>query len=151
MTVKPWTQPPGFEVAPVEKAHVILEARDNGTPAITRYRRVIVEVATDGGRVNGTACPKIQVMPEPEGIDFATGVEVSDGSWSTAHSELGSLLDNPATRAIVARHLPVALETASAAVQARNMTLKVLKAFVPGVTDEVLAKIDAELKLVPKP
>jgi hypothetical protein len=151
VTVKPWTSPPGFDLLPVERAHVILEVSDNGTPAVTRYRRVMLDVPTDGRRVNGKVCPKIAVMPEPEGIEFATGAEVPPPGWTTSHSDIGSLLDNPQTRAIVARHLPVVVETGSAAVQARNMTIRALKAFVPGITDELLAKIDAELKLVPKP
>ena len=150
VTIKPWTQPAGFPLAPIERAHIILEAQDTAANPVVRYRRVVFEIPTDGRSVNGQACPKIETAPESEELPFATGAVTDPGGWSTMHSDIGSLLDNPATRAVVVRHLPAIADSSSAAVQARNMTLRALRVFVPDVTDEVLARIDAELKLIPK-
>jgi para-nitrobenzyl esterase len=71
--------------------------------------------------------------------------------YSTARSTLGELVDNPATRAILARYLPEIVNSPHLN-QARRLTLKGMQPLAPDLlTDEKLAKIDEELSKVPPP
>jgi para-nitrobenzyl esterase len=66
------------------------------------------------------------------------------GKMTTATTPLGDLLDNPASKAVLVKYVPV-LTQGGQADQARPMTLKSLQQFMPNLSDDVLAKIDAEL------
>lgn len=71
--------------------------------------------------------------------------------YSTAGSTIGALLDNPATKAILAKYMPEVLADPRLP-QALDMTLKQAQPYGPEViTDEKLAKMDEELKAVPAP
>jgi len=63
---------------------------------------------------------------------------------TTAATTLGELLDNPGSKAVLAKYAP-ALTQGGPVDQARPMTLKALQQYMPDLTDEVLGKIDAEL------
>lgn len=73
-----------------------------------------------------------------------TAAPVSKTSYSTTDTELGIILDDPAARAIVEKHIP-GLTTNDQVDMARAMTLKDIQAFSPDViTDAKLAAIDAD-------
>jgi para-nitrobenzyl esterase len=65
--------------------------------------------------------------------------------YSTAETEIGTLLDDPAARAIVDKHLP-GFSSGDQINMARGMTLKAIQPFAGDtITDAVLAAIDADL------
>jgi para-nitrobenzyl esterase len=62
---------------------------------------------------------------------------------------MGDILDDPAAKAIVARHLP-ALTNNDQVAAMRTLTLRNLQAFVPQlITDSALAAIDDEFSKLP--
>lgn len=67
---------------------------------------------------------------------------------STAATPLGDLLDNPATRAVLDKHVPEMVSSPQIDM-ARGMTLKSLQPYAPNLTDEKLAAIDADLAMLP--
>ena len=69
--------------------------------------------------------------------------------YSAAETELGVLLDNPATKAIVEKHIP-GMTSNDQIDMARGMSLKTMQQYAPDeVTDERLAAIDADLAKLP--
>jgi len=63
----------------------------------------------------------------------------------SSDSTVGDLLDNPAAKAILIKHVP-ALKDNDQIDQARPMTLRALQAYAPDTfTDKVYADIDADL------
>jgi len=72
-------------------------------------------------------------------------------TFGTATTTLGTLLDNPATAPIVLKYLPNIAANAHIDI-ARTLTLKQIQAYAPDrLTDDMLAKIDADLAQVPAP
>lgn len=70
-------------------------------------------------------------------------------AFSTGESTVGALLDNPKTKAVLDKLVP-ALATNPQIEMARGFTLKQIQQFAPDqLTDDLLAKIDAELAAVP--
>ena len=66
-------------------------------------------------------------------------------AYTTADTDIGTLLDDPAAKAIVEKYIP-GLTTNPQVDMARAMTLKAVQAYAPDeVTDDRLAKIDADL------
>ena len=66
-------------------------------------------------------------------------------------SPVGELLDYPAAKAVLIKHLP-ALGADDQIEQARGLTLRSLQDFAPDAfTDAVLAAIDADLHKLPPP
>ena len=66
--------------------------------------------------------------------------------YSTTETDIGTLLDNESTKAILEKHIP-GMTTGSQIDMARAFTLKDIQQYAADqVTDEVLAKIDAEFK-----
>ncbi len=71
--------------------------------------------------------------------------------YTTEDSTIGDLLDNPATKAVLAKHLPEVVN-GEGINQARGMTLPAIQQFSQGkITDEALAAIDKELATIPAP
>ena len=71
-------------------------------------------------------------------------------AYTTAETNIGVLLDDPAAKEVIVKHLP-GLAASPQIEMARGMTLKATQQFAPSmVTDEVLAKIDADLAKLPK-
>lgn len=65
--------------------------------------------------------------------------------YTTADTEIGTLLDDPAAKAIIAKHIPGMVDNDQIEM-ARSMTLKTIQQYAPDdVTDERLAAIDADL------
>ncbi|RZI76943.1 MAG: hypothetical protein EOP13_00175 [Pseudomonas sp.] len=70
--------------------------------------------------------------------------------FSVETTDLGTLLDNPAAKAVLAKHLPGLIENEQIQM-ARAMTLKQLQQFAgDAVTDEKLAAVQADLAKLPK-
>jgi para-nitrobenzyl esterase len=68
--------------------------------------------------------------------------------YSTTTTEIGTLLDNPETKAIIEKHIP-GMTTNDQVEMARAMTLKDIQQYSPeAITDKVLAAIDADLAKV---
>lgn len=71
--------------------------------------------------------------------------------YTTEDSTVGDLLDNPATKAILAKHVPAIVQNDQIQ-QARGMTLKALQQYADdSLNDQVLAAIDKDLAAVPAP
>jgi len=71
-------------------------------------------------------------------------------TYTTADTELGVLLDNPAAKAIVEKNIP-GMTTNEQVDMARGMTLKAIQQYAPdSVTDARLAAIDADLAKLSK-
>lgn len=73
------------------------------------------------------------------------------GHYTTATTPIGTLLDDPAAKAILVKYIPATVNNPQIDM-ARGMTLKDTQQYAPDtMTDDTLAKIDADLaKLPPK-
>ncbi len=70
-------------------------------------------------------------------------------AFSVDDTDIGTLLDNPATRAVIDKLLP-GLSTNPQIDMARAMTLKQVQGYAPDkIKDEALVKVDAELAKIP--
>lgn len=66
-------------------------------------------------------------------------------AYSTASTEIGTLLDDPAAKAVLEKHIP-GMTTSDQVDMARAMTLKDIQQYSPDViTDKVLADLDTDL------
>jgi hypothetical protein len=81
----------------------------------------------------------------------APPASASAAHYSTATTDIGALIDDPAAHAIVDKYLPGVL-SGDRIDMARSMTLKAIQPYSGDkITDKALADIDAELaKLPPK-
>jgi len=72
--------------------------------------------------------------------------------YSTADTELGTLLDDPAAKAVLDKDIP-GLTSNDQVDMARGMTLKAMQQYAPDtLTDATLAKVDVDLaKVTPTP
>ena len=71
------------------------------------------------------------------------------GQYSTSTTEIGTLLDDPAAKAVLEKHVP-GMTTNEQIDMARAMTLKDIQQYSPDqVTDALLAAIDADLAKLP--
>lgn len=69
--------------------------------------------------------------------------------YTTADTDIGTLLDDPAARAIVDKYIP-GFSSGDQINMARAMTLKSIQQYAPDkFTDQVLASIDADLAKLP--
>jgi hypothetical protein len=76
---------------------------------------------------------------------------VAKAYYTVDESTLGELMDNPATKAILVKYLPQMMANEGIS-QAAGLTLRGLQQYASEVlTDDVLKKIDAELRTVPAP
>lgn len=79
----------------------------------------------------------------------AAPAAAASAHYSTADTTVGQILDDPAAKAVVDKHLP-GLLAGEQIDMAREMTLKTLQQFAPDrVTDEALANIDADFVKLP--
>ena len=70
--------------------------------------------------------------------------------YTTSDTEIGTLLDDPAAKAIIEKNIP-GFTTNDQVDMARAMTLKAVQQYSPdAVTDAKLATIDAEFAKLPK-
>lgn len=69
--------------------------------------------------------------------------------YTVADTDVGTLLDNPATKAILVKYLPEMINSPQIDM-ARSMTLKTMQTYAPDkLSDDTLVKIDADLAKVP--
>jgi hypothetical protein len=69
--------------------------------------------------------------------------------YTTGATDIGTLLDDPAAREVIDKHLP-GFSSGDQINMARALTLKSLQQYVPDrFTDQVLAEIDADLAKLP--
>lgn len=68
--------------------------------------------------------------------------------YTTENTEIGALLDDPAAKAVLAKHIPNVVSNPGIE-QARGMTLKQVQQYSPDLTDKALADIDADLAKLP--
>lgn len=88
--------------------------------------------------------------PAPEGRAAAP----ANARYSTASSQLLTLLANPAAKAVLVKHIPQLVEKEDVVERAGGMTLKEIqdatKNYAPDMlSDKVLAEIDTDLALIP--
>ena len=69
--------------------------------------------------------------------------------FSVATSTIGDLLDNPGAHAVFAKYLPDVVSNPQLD-QGRGMTLPEIVQYVPDLTPDKLAAIDADLKALPQ-
>lgn len=66
-------------------------------------------------------------------------------AYTTADTDIGTLLDDPAAKAVVDKYIP-GFSAGENVDMARSMTLKAIQQFAPDmVTDKALADIDTDL------
>lgn len=69
--------------------------------------------------------------------------------YSTSSTEIGTLLDDPAAKALIEKNIP-GMTTNDQIDMARGMTLKDIQQYSPdSITDKVLANLDAEFAKIP--
>ncbi len=75
-------------------------------------------------------------------------VAAAAAKFNTTDTDLGTLLDNAATKAVLMKHIPEMVSNAQIDM-ARSMTLKQLQSYAgEALTDAKLASIDADLAAV---
>lgn len=80
---------------------------------------------------------------------IAAPAYAAEAKYTTAETQIGTLLDNAETKAVLDKHIPTFASNPQIGM-ARAMTLKQIQGFAgDGLSDEVLAKIDADLAKVP--
>lgn len=77
--------------------------------------------------------------------ETGSSTESAKPQYSTGDTDIGTLLDNPATKAVLDKHVP-ALAANPQIAMARAMTLRQIQGFASDMlTDEILASIDTDL------
>ena len=70
-------------------------------------------------------------------------------AFTTADTDIGTLMDNPATKAVLQKYIPTVIANPQFDM-ARSMTLKQIQSYAADqLPDDTLAKIDADLAKVP--
>ncbi|MEO6716069.1 MAG: hypothetical protein ABIM50_02315 [Novosphingobium sp.] len=81
-------------------------------------------------------------------VDPPAAVAPAVHKMSTADTTIGDLLDNPAAKAVLMKHVP-AMASNSQIEMARSMTLKQIQPMAgDALSDELLAKIDMDLAAI---
>jgi len=79
----------------------------------------------------------------------ATATATAPRHYTSADTDIGTLLDDPAAKALLAKHFPEMLK-GDQIEQARSMTLKEVQPYAADmVTDAALASLDADLAKLP--
>jgi para-nitrobenzyl esterase len=78
-----------------------------------------------------------------------TAAAPAAAQYTTADTDVGTLLDDPAARAVLDKHVP-SISKSENIDMARSMTLKAMQQFAADVlTDDVLKAIDTDLAKLP--
>lgn len=92
--------------------------------------------------LGGTAAFAVEAADAP--------AEAPAPKYTTTDTEIGTLLDDPAAKAILVKYLPAVVESEQIEM-ARFLTLRAIQPYAPDdVTDEQLNEIDAELAKLPQ-
>ncbi len=91
-----------------------------------------------------------QTAPAPAATPAAPAASsATAGHYSTSTTEIGVLLDDPAARALLDKHVP-GMTTNEQVDMARSMTMKDIQQYSPDtITDKVLAALDADFAKLP--
>lgn len=88
-------------------------------------------------------------LAQAPATQVATATDASAAPYSVAKTDLGTLLDNPAAKAVLAKHVPELVQNDQIDM-ARGMTLADVKQYAPDMlTEKALADIDADLAKLP--
>ena len=89
-------------------------------------------------------------MPQAPGADRSPAATTAKAAhYSTSSTEIGTLLDDPAAKALIEKNIP-GMTTNDQIDMARGMTLKDIQQYSPDtITDKVLANLDAEFAKIP--
>jgi hypothetical protein len=75
--------------------------------------------------------------------------QAAGAHYSSAETDIGTILDDPAARAVVDKHIP-GFSSQDQIEMARTMTLKGIQQYAPDkYSDKVLAEIDADFAKLP--
>jgi para-nitrobenzyl esterase len=100
--------------------------------------KLLITLAAAAAAVS--AAPAFAADPAP--------VAAPAAKLSTADTTIGDLLDNPAAKAVLAKHIPALIGNAQIDM-ARSMTLRQIQPMAGDtLSDELLAKIDLELAAI---
>jgi len=83
-----------------------------------------------------------------QGQTSAPASAAAPHAYSTSTTSIGELLDNPATKAVLTKWIPEMVNNPEID-RGRLYTLEDVVAYAPELTPEMLAKIDADLAMVP--
>src|SRR5262249_36010080 len=91
----------------------------------------------------------VALAPAPAALAAAPAQTAPAKHYTTAETPIGALLDNPDTKAVLAKYAPRVVQ--SPQIDAvRDRPLKYLQQYDPtGLSDAVLQQIDAELYRIP--
>lgn len=93
----------------------------------------------------------IAVPAQAEEAAAASAAEAAKPAFSTTATPIGDILDNPDAKAVVEKFLP-GFSAHPQIDMARSFTLKAVQSFQPDmITDEILAKIDADFAAIKAP
>ncbi len=111
-------------------------------------RQLIVTAGFLAALVPAAASAQATAAPAPAP---AAAASTASAGYTVADTDIGTLLDDPAARAVLDKHMP-GFSTRDQIDMARSMTLKSVQQYSPDtMTDKVLSDIDADLaKLPPK-
>jgi hypothetical protein len=99
-----------------------------------------------GGLMMATAPAAAQTAPT---ADPAPSAAVASQHYTTAETDIGTLMDDPAAMAVLVKHFPEMFKSDQIE-QARSMTLKEIQPYSSDVlSDAALASVDAELGKLP--
>ena len=74
--------------------------------------------------------------------------KAAPAGWSTA-SNVGDLLDNPSTKAVLLKDAPTTTSNPRLEAEGRSVSLDDIVPYAPELTPEVMAKINADLAKIP--
>lgn len=93
-------------------------------------------------------CQTMMVVPNAMAD---TAAAPATAPFSVDTTDIGTLLDNPATKAVLMKHIPLVAGNDQINA-ARSMTLKQVQQFAPdALPDATLSAIQADLAKLPKP
>ena len=88
-------------------------------------------------------------VAQPAATPAAAPAAAAADHYSTSATPIGTLLDDPAAKAVLVKYIPAVVSNPQIDM-ARGMTLKDTQQYAPDmVSDDTLAKIDAELAKLP--
>lgn len=97
--------------------------------------------------LTSASAAQAQTAPAPAAPPSSSAVKPVH--YSTATTEIGTLLDDPAAKALLEKNIP-GMTTNDQIDMARGMTLKDIQQYSPDqITDKVLGNLDAEFAKIP--
>ncbi len=97
----------------------------------------------------GAAIIAVPAMATDTTATATAAATAPKAAFSVDETDIGTLLDNPATKAVLDKLLP-GLSTNPQIDMARAMTLKQVQGYAPDkIKDDQLVKVDAELAKIP--